>query len=458
MIFIISLVGLQACTKTSFITSKDAQLNLSTDTLHFDTLFTTTGSVANRFKIFNPNNQKLRINSVTLAGGATSFFKMNVDGTAGPTFSNLDIEAGDSAYVFVTVTINPTAANLPFVVQDSVIIKYNGNERMVQLEAFGQNARFLRNLRITQNTTWTNNLPYVILGGISVDPGVTLNINEGSKIYAHADAPIIINGTLRVNGNRFDSTLVTFSGDRLDEGYRDFPGSWPGIFFSQTSRDNVLQYAVIKNAYQGIIALQGGTANNPKIVLNQCIIDNIFDVGILAVNSSIVAQNCLVTNCGFNIALTGGGSYQFIHCTVTSYSNLFTKHKNPVLSVNNSESQTVTNPLNAAFTNCIFYGDSGIVKNEIITDRKGTGPFSLQFTNVLYRNSQTIGNALFTNSINNVAPGFKEINSGKRIYNFRLDALSACINAGINAGILTDYDGKKRGGTAGLPDLGAFEF
>jgi hypothetical protein len=43
----------------------------------------------------------------------------------------------------------------------------------------------------------------------------------------------------------------------------------------------VLNYAVIKNAYQAI-ALQDPSSNaNPKLTLNECIIDNAFDAGIL---------------------------------------------------------------------------------------------------------------------------------------------------------------------------------
>jgi hypothetical protein len=63
--------------------------------------------------------------------------------------------------------------------------------------------------------------------------------------------PLIVNGTLNVTGEKWDSTKVVFTGDRLDEPYRDFPASYPGIIFSETSKNNRIEYAVIKNAYQG---------------------------------------------------------------------------------------------------------------------------------------------------------------------------------------------------------------
>lgn len=446
------------CTKTSFITSKDALLSTSTDTLHFDTVFTSAGSIAGRFKIFNQNQQKLRLSNIQLAGGASSYFKMNVDGTAGTSFKNIEIEAGDSLYIFVTVTINPSSANLPFVVQDSIKINFNGNEKIVQLDAFGQNARYLRGIRVTKDSSFNKTLPIVILGGLFIDPGARLTINEGCKIYAHADAPIIVNGTLLVQGDKYDSTRVRFQGDRLDTDFRDYPGSWPGIFFSPTSRNNILNYAIIKNAYQGIITSQPVFGLNPKIILNQCIIDNIYDAGIISDNSSITATNCLISNCGNNIALTGGGNYSFNHCTISSYSNSFINHKNPVLFVTNINSLGQTNALAANFRNCILYGDSGIVKNEIVADKKGSSTFTVSFQNVLYRNKDIPADATFINSINNTDPQYDSINVSKKIYNFRLKNSSPAINRGVNIGVLIDLDGKQRGGTAGLPDMGAYEY
>lgn len=102
-----------SCKKTSFITSADALLFTSADTLHFDTVFTTTGSITQSFKIYNPNDQKLLISEVQL-GGRSSVFKLNVDGMPGNTFTNIEIAPNDSIYVFVIVNINPNAANLPF--------------------------------------------------------------------------------------------------------------------------------------------------------------------------------------------------------------------------------------------------------------------------------------------------------------------------------------------------------
>ena len=127
LLVVFSILFLYACRKESFTDSADAYLSTTTDTLHFDTVFTSTGSVTRLIKILNDNDKGIRIASVKLAGGSASPFRINVDGQPGPLVTDLAIAANDSLYVFVTVTINPNTSNLAFIVQDSIEISYNGN-------------------------------------------------------------------------------------------------------------------------------------------------------------------------------------------------------------------------------------------------------------------------------------------------------------------------------------------
>ena len=156
LLFTVAAILFFSCKKQSFSTSTDAVLRTDVDTLHFDTVFTTTGSASQAFKIINENAKGIRISSVRLAGGAASPFKMNVDGIAGVQSSNIEVASNDSTYVFVIVKIDPNAANLPFIIRDSIEIKYNGNTKWVQLDAYGQNAHFLKNKTITANEIWNN--------------------------------------------------------------------------------------------------------------------------------------------------------------------------------------------------------------------------------------------------------------------------------------------------------------
>lgn len=451
-LLLLVLVLFFACKKESFTNSSSAQLATSVDTLHFDTVFTSTGSTSQFVKIINENNKGIHISSVKLAGGSTSPFKINVDGTPGSQVNNIDVLGNDSVYVFVTVSINPTVSNLPFVVRDSIEIDYNGNKKFVQLDAYGRNAHFFRDRKITSSETWNNDLPYVILGSLTVDNGATLTINEGCKIYMHADAPFIVNGSLQVNGNKYDSTRVVFAGDRLDDPYKDFPASYPGLIFTDASNNSVLNYAIIKNAYQAIVA--GPSTSGTKLTLNETVIDNAYDAGLLAVNSSINARNLLVSNCGKNILLAGGGNYNFVHCTAATYSNNYIQHKDPVLFITDKYN-TTTNSLTANFDNCIFWAESnGIIDDEVVTSKQGSA-FNVTFDHVLWRVKNSPANSTITSAINNQNPLFDTVNTSQKIYSFRLKDGSPAIDKGKSTSVTIDLDGNPR--PVGLPDLGCYE-
>jgi hypothetical protein len=445
-----------SCKKDSFITSADAVIGIPTDTLKFDTVFTSIGSITQSFKINNTNNQKLLLTSVKLMGGTASAFKININGVAAEEVNNIELAANDSLYIFVSVHINPNLNNLPFIVKDSIQVSYNGNSRFVQLEAFGQNANFLRNRVITGNTTWNNNLPYIILDRLQVDTNATLTIQPGCRIYSHANAPFLVDGSLIINGTK--AQPVTFAGDRLDEDYKDLPASWPGIYFRETSKNNVLDFTIVKNAYQAIVAESPADNTQPKVTLHQCIIDNAYDAGLLCVNSSLYADNSLISNCGSNISFILGGDYNLTNCTVATYS-AFLNHKNPVLSANNFaliNGATVTNTLNALFTNCIFWGEEGFVNDEVVISQQGSNIVPVKFNNCLYRAANDPASSTIADCIKNQPPLFDSVNVSKRIFDFHINNASAPgINNGIATGFLKDLDNNTR--NIGQTDIGCYE-
>ena len=458
ILIIVSAVFITSCKKDTFINSAEARLYITADTLKYDTVLTSTGSVTKSFKIINENNQKLLLSKVKLMGGSTSAYKINVNGTAATEVDNIEVAANDSIYVFVSVTINPNAANLPFIVSDSILVNYNGNNRYVQLQAFGQNANFLRGRVITGNVVWSSTLPYVILGSLRVDTTATLTIQPGVRIYSHADAPFIVDGTLIVNGTKTDS--VVFAGDRLDDGYRDYPAGWPGIYFRGSSKNNILKHAVVKNAYQAIVTEQPSINANPKVILHQCIVDNAYDAGIYCINSSLQADNSLVSNCGKNVLISYGGAYTFTNCTVAAYSNAFINHKDPALTVSNaalSNGTVVTANLTANFTNCIFWGDAGFVDNEISVTKQGANTFAVAFNNNIYRCLTDPSNSTLTANIKNIDPSFDSVDVIKQVYNFRVTKNATA--PGINKGVATifpfDLDDKNR--SNGVTDIGCYE-
>jgi hypothetical protein len=165
-----------------------------------------------------------------------------------------------------------------------------------------------------------------------------------------------------------------------------------------------------------------------------------------------------VSNCGKNVLLAKGGDYQFTHCTVVTYANSFIEHREPVLFVSNYltvNNNPVTANLNALFRNCIFWGENGLVDNEVVVTKSGATVFAVNFDYNLWKVQTIPANITSNQVINNQAPQFDSVNTNKNYYDFRLKSSSPAINKGVNASVTIDLDGKPR--PVGLPDLGCFE-
>jgi hypothetical protein len=448
---------LYSCKKESLLTSPSASLRITADTVRFDTVFTTVGSITRSFKIVNENDQPLRLSEVALAGGSNSPFRLNINGRATNSVSNLDIPATDSIYIFTAVTVNPSTANLPFILTDSIRITYNGNTRYVQLEAYGQNARFIRNGMIRNNTVWDNQLPYIILGGLTVDTLASLTLQAGTKVYAHNNAPIIIYGSLQANGTV--SSPIVFTGDRLDAPYNGFPASWPGIYFRGSSINNKLTFTHVRNANQAVSCFFPSNNANPKLDISQCIIDNAYDAGLFCFNTEVNIANSLISNCASNILVQAGGIYNIRHCTVASYNNDFFSHRTPVVSLSNSaiiNGVVQSAPLDARIVNSICWSDGGFVEIDVQVFKNGTAAVQVIFDHSLFRAATDPLNSTFVQCIRNVDPRFDSIDVANHIYDFHVtkNAFAPGLNAGIITGLPLDLDNRNR--AVGIPDLGAY--
>ena len=87
---IVAIIGLSSCNKTVFYSA--GNLSFSADTLVFDTVFTTVGSTTLQLKIYNNDNKTLTINQIELMGGASSVYRINVDGVMGTNFANIEFK------------------------------------------------------------------------------------------------------------------------------------------------------------------------------------------------------------------------------------------------------------------------------------------------------------------------------------------------------------------------------
>ena len=83
------------CKKSDVLINGETSLmRFSNDTITFDTLFTTMGSVTKQLLVYNPNEITKKLTKIELAGGDKSMYQINVDGRAGHSFQDIEIKIG----------------------------------------------------------------------------------------------------------------------------------------------------------------------------------------------------------------------------------------------------------------------------------------------------------------------------------------------------------------------------
>jgi hypothetical protein len=479
VILVVVVCGMfSSCKKDIVTTNPGDKLALGQDTLTFDTVFTQRGSATRLVKIYNPNSNPIVISQVRLAGGASSPFRMNLDGDAGTSFEEIRVEAQDSMYLFAEVTIDPTDVNNPFVVRDSVLFLTNGNEQKLMLEAWGQNANYVgRPRRISvldcNFSTWTDSKPYYIFGILIVD-GCTLNIGAGVRVHfeggfvrdtideqvVNFQSGILLinsNASLKVQGSRQEP--VVFESSRTEEEFDDEAGQWGSILIAAGSQNNEVSFATIRNGTNGFQIDSAAT-----LELANTYIYNASGNGIRASHAQVTARNCLIHDCGVdNLQLIYGGEYRFYFCTFANYSQTVS-HREPIVALANytvvqdalGNQFAFFNDLDAQFENCIIHGS----KPEEIALLNGEQPgvaFGFRFDHCLVRLDTTntdrveFADCVVSNQTNETL--FE--NYEERDYH--LDSLSIATDKGFAGSILLlrDFDGVLRT----VPeDIGCYEY
>lgn len=482
---IISVV-LFSCQKDDFTDSSSAKLRYSTDTVTFDTIFTTIGSVTKRFKVYNDHSQSIRIDDAYINGGSTSNYRINIDGESATSFENIEIQAGDSIYVFVEVTLEPNGGNLPMVVEDAIVFNSNGNSDLIVLESFGQDVHLIKDWALAQTQTWTNDKPYLILKGLIVDTNHVLTIEEGVRVYFHSGATLYVWGSLEVNGTK--DNPVIFEGDRFDRGYDRTAGRWGTIYFDPVSTGSSINYAEIRNSSAGIwIGREGVVDKNPQLILsNTCILNSVI-AHVLAFGAEIEAYNCVFADSrDYSLALFMGGKYNFYHCTSSIPgafrvdAGLFESYERGqegaalILSnwwayvvedeTGNQEVVVANKALKEAnFYNSIIWGGKNI---EFQLKDNGETDFNYFLDHCILKQSEDsidVNNTdYYRNIILNKYPGFVNDSATYGDYDLRLDTLSVAKDAGspeiVNQNTFLELDRDENSRIEdGKPDLGAYE-
>lgn len=465
MFLLLLPLALLSCEREFVYLNGSEGLKFSVDTLMFDTIFTSLGSVTRNFMVYNPYNEDIIIQNIQLSGSNQGNFRLNINGRAEPMVDNIKINAKDSLFVFVDVTIKPDDENNPFVVEDSILFYSGEKTQKINLVAYGQNIVLLKDTTI-KTTTFTADKPYLIYDILVVDTLETLTIEPGARLYFHNGAHLFVVGSMQVNGTAEEP--VSFLGDRLEDWYEDKPGQWGYIHLMPGSFDNVIDHAIIKNGTMGVFVDSVGLGSDAPLKISNTLINHISQFGILTQNAKVDVWNTVIADCGHHsVALTFGGIYNFYHCTIANYFPSWSYRTTPALFLNNyfdDEPDPVANRLiEANFYNSIVYGDRiSEVGFDFFKDKKNDvedkSLFNYKFVNCLLKtgNLDITDKTKYISVWTNEDPNFIDYKK----YNYQLDTISPAKDVG-DLGIANKFPldilNNTRNNDKAGPDLGAYE-
>ena len=472
-----------SCVKENqFVDDTSARLRFSTDTIAFDTVFTTMGTTTKVLMVYNVYDEAVRLDRVALKSGYASRFRLNVDGDTSMEVRNKVIAPHDSIFVFVKACINPNSMLEPFLVEDAICFEWNSHVEELPLTAYGRNAvyhnptdslyyAFVNEMGCPDTTWypysvidcegWDHTRPHVILGYGRVAPGKTLHLQPGETLYFGSNSFLWVQGTLDARG--VAGRPVTFTSMRHD-GYRDtLPGQWGYVWLATGSVDNVMDWARVENGTVGLL-VDTNVNGNPTLTITNTVVENHSTAGIVGQGTRIEGDNVLVANCGVaTMSLQYGGSYRFSNSTFANYWRYDTR-KNPSLVLNNHYNYVDGNMVTvyprdlrkAEFVNCIVYGNyTGLNgEGEIDFDAIEQAQFNVSFDHCLLRtgllDSMDVPEARL---LINRDPQF--VNERGR--EFHLLPSSPAIGAGWWGGVTRTYDLDNRA-RSNPPTIGAYEY
>ena len=480
---------------------QNSELRFSRDTVYLDTVFTNISSATYTLKVYNKSDDPISIPSIYLENGATSNFRLNVDGRVGKSFDEVELLPKDSMYVFVETTADIqqlTSSNTQFLYEDKIRFSDVG---AVTLMTLVQDAVFLYPEKDDQgikesipigiddigNTVglegfyldddelvFTNEKPYVIYGYMGVPSGKTVTFEAGALVHFHKnsgiivakDATMIVAGTASSDPEKLEGAVV-FEGDRLEPLYDYIPGQWGAIWLTAGSTQHQFNHATIKNASVGILMDFNDETNNPTLTLENTQIHNSSAFNLWGKTAHISAVNSVFGNAGqSSFAGTIGGKYSFKHCTFANYWNKGFR-TTPAVLLNDyaqlADGSNFIKPLTeATFENCIIEGSQFV---EFYVEQEGSDAmhFYLNHTAIQFESSNTeiVNNPFFDweNSsyynqiIRNRTPAFVRTEEN----DMRITQQSEFLGKGdasVGASIPVDLAGKAR---TSPPDLGAYQ-
>ena len=465
---------MSSCVDESISADAGLKLDFSIDTLQFDTVFTTIGSSTSQIKVYNPNNKNVNISAIGLGMGASSPYRINVDGATNKNnqFTDIELRAGDSLFIFVEVTIDPLKTNAPVFVKDSIVFLTNSNHQDVKLLAYGQDMEILNNRIIHNDTTLTGEKPYLVYGDLVVDTAKTLTLAAGCRLYFHNQASMVVYGNLTANGTREQPVMLR--GDRTDRIFTDIPynyvsNQWGGVLLLSEQGKHKLNFVTMNSGYAGVYLANQNRNERPTLEITNCRIHNFLKYGLVVQNADVLVANTEISNTGAYSVYLNGGKHTFIHTTIANYFNSTNVRIQPSSRENYAALMIMELnriiPMETIFENCII---SGSTTDEMDIMTRFSDQYHGRFSNSYIRRAKPENENAIFNQISWYDKNKRDtvfvstyLDSEKLIYyNFRPDSVSPARNIGsLEAAKKYPFDlsGNNRL-EDNKPDAGAYEW
>lgn len=311
---------LTSCRNDNDIDFRFGELSFSCDTLSFDTIFTDIPTRTARFIVSNRSGRDLTISRIGLKR-SNSVFSINVDGENGSVFSNVEIAARDSIYIFVECFVPGNGEKSLIEEEDDLEFDLGGKTQSVKLIAKGENAVKLRGVVIRHDTSFQADKPYLIYDSLIVERGATLKLEAGVRLMFHDKARMVVRGTLHALGEA--GNRIEMRGDRRDEifpgvGYEILSGQWEGIRIEKESYDNRLEYVEMQSTESGLQIDSCGNSERMKLKISNSWLHNSVTDVMSASHCRIEAKGVCFSEAGEAVVRLTGGQYDFEYCTLAN--------------------------------------------------------------------------------------------------------------------------------------------
>lgn len=328
----------------------------SVDTLDLGVVYTSEPAPTRRFTVYNPHSKIITLSNIEMRGEGSDRWRLNVDGHAGNSLSNIEIRPNDSILVFVETTLADVGR--PGVERRVAHIDFttNGVTRSVPVAVSATDLARLGACVIERDTVFSALYPVHVADSLVVAEGATLTLEPGVRLLFHDKAYLTVRGTLISEGT--PELPVDMTGDRTGNVAANIPydimaSQWDGVYFAPGSRGNDLRFTTIRNTITGVQVDSLATLS-----LRSCRLRNAAYYPLIAAQADITAVGCEFAEGGEGIVYLRGGNHRFDHCTLANYF-LFSAIGGPTLQLSGYSEETNHSDaplMSALFTNSIFYG------------------------------------------------------------------------------------------------------